>query len=130
MLVIDASAALYAASSPNGFSPILPLSPIAPPIMWSEALSALRETLWRKTITPTLATSTRRSLLAAPIGREMPAEMYEEAWRISEELGWAKTYDAEYVALARIFDCRLLTADARLRRGAGKLVPIIGPNEL
>jgi predicted nucleic acid-binding protein len=53
-----------------------------------------------------------------------------EAWRVAEELGWAKTYDAEYVALARMLRCRLLTRDERLRRGAARLVEAIGPTEL
>jgi hypothetical protein len=47
-----------------------------------------------------------------------------------DELGWAKTYDANYVALARILDCRLVTLDARLRRGTARLGFVIGPTEL
>jgi predicted nucleic acid-binding protein len=45
-------------------------------------------------------------------------------------LGWAKTYDAEYVALARLLGCRLVTLDARLRRGADRLGFVISPDEL
>jgi integrase len=37
------------------------------------------------------------------------------------EFGWAKTYGANYVALARLLDCRLVTLDARLRRGTARL---------
>lgn len=44
--------------------------------------------------------------------------------------GWAKTYDAEYVALAHLLGSRLLTLDARLRRTASRLVEILGPTEL
>jgi predicted nucleic acid-binding protein len=40
------------------------------------------------------------------------------------------TYDAEYVALARLLGCRLFTVDERLRRGAGRLVEVVGPREL
>jgi predicted nucleic acid-binding protein len=54
----------------------------------------------------------------------------EEAWRIADELGWAKTYDAEYVALASLLDCRLVTVDGRLRRGADRLGFVVGPTEL
>jgi predicted nucleic acid-binding protein len=36
-------------------------------------------------------------------------------------MGRAKTYDAEYVAPARPLGCRLVTLDARLRRGADRL---------
>jgi hypothetical protein len=41
-----------------------------------------------------------------------------------------RTYDAEYVALAQILDCRLVTIDARLRRGADQLGIVIGLDEL
>ena len=44
--------------------------------------------------------------------RRSPKRLGEEAWRVADELGWAKTYDAEYVALARLLDCRLVTLDA------------------
>jgi hypothetical protein len=34
------------------------------------------------------------------------------AWVVAEEFGWAKTYDAEYVALAKSEGCRLVTLDS------------------
>ena len=52
------------------------------------------------------------------------------AWEVADALGWAKTYDAEYVALAQHLDCPLLTIDARLARGAGRVVSIVGPADL
>ncbi|MGH2992705.1 MAG: hypothetical protein ACRDL1_04125 [Solirubrobacterales bacterium] len=38
--------------------------------------------------------------------------------------------DAGYVALARRLECPLLTIDARLKRGAERIVEIVGPTEL
>lgn len=130
MLVIDASAALHAAASVEGFARLQGLEPVAPPLMWSEAISVLHEAVWRGAASRELTWETRARLLSAPIGLRAPAQLLHEAWRIAEELGWAKTYDAEYVALARLLECRLLTADARLRRGARDLVAVIGPTEL
>jgi predicted nucleic acid-binding protein len=49
---------------------------------------------------------------------------------IAVELGWGRTYDAEYVALAKILRCRLVTLDMRLRRGADRLGFVITPDEL
>lgn len=98
--------------------------------MWSEALSVLHEAQWRSATSLELSEVARDRLLSSPIGMRQPNNLYDEAWRVAEELGWAKTYDAEYVALARILGCRLLTVDERLRRGAGRLVEVIGPTEL
>jgi predicted nucleic acid-binding protein len=41
-----------------------------------------------------------------------------------------KTYDAEYVALARLLGCRVLTLDRRLRRSADRLGIVVSPAEL
>lgn len=49
---------------------------------------------------------------------------------MADEFGWAKTYDAEYVALALLLKCRLVTVDARLRRATERLGITIGPTEL
>lgn len=69
-------------------------------------------------------------LLSAPVTRREPRRLRREAWLIADNLGWAKIYDAEYVALARILDCRLFTVDDRLRRGAARIVEIVGPRDL
>ncbi len=98
--------------------------------MWSEALSALRETMWRGGMSEQLASVARSRLLGAPVQRRTPDALYEEAWHVAKQLGWAKTYDAEYVALARMLDCPLLTLDEKLRRGAGHLIRILAPADL
>lgn len=64
------------------------------------------------------------------IAERRPDDLTMEAWRIAEEFGWAKTYDAEYVALAKLNDCRLVTIDGRLRRGADRLGFVLTPSEL
>jgi predicted nucleic acid-binding protein len=56
--------------------------------------------------------------------------LHERAWTIADELGWAKTYDAEYVALAQILGIPLLTVDGRLARSVEHLVSVVGPADL
>ena len=68
--------------------------------------------------------------LAAPIERVEPTSLPSNAWSLADEFGWAKTYDANYVALAQILGCRLVTLDARLRRGTARLGFVVGPTEL
>ena len=130
MLVVDASAALYAAASGEGLARLTGHDPVAPPLMWSEALSVLHEGQWREAANAQLAIAARDRLLASPIARSEPEGLYAEAWFVADQLGWARTYDAEYVALARLLECRLLTVDARLRRGVRGLIEVIGPTEL
>lgn len=129
-VVVDASFVLEACMEVEGFSPIAGYTAIAPSLMWSEALSALHEGLYRKEISLELAALARERLWAVPVGARPLSDYAEAAWQLTEGLGWAKTYDAEYVALAQIADCPLVTIDHRLRRGAAHVVRIVGPTEL
>jgi predicted nucleic acid-binding protein len=130
VIVIDASAAVLACLSLDGFDLFGEERLIAPPLLWSEASSALHEMCGRKEISAALARIAFDRLLVAPVSPRRPKGLRREAWRIADELGWMKTYDAEYVALARLASCRLFTVDARLRRGAGRAAEIIGPGDL
>jgi predicted nucleic acid-binding protein len=130
VIVLDASAAVQACLAADGFDLFGRERLIAPALFWSEVSSALHEMRWRKEISTGLADIAFKRLLAAPVSPRSSKRLRREAWGVAEELGWMKTYDAEYVALARTTRCRLFTVDARLRRGAGHVVPIIGPGDL
>lgn len=58
------------------------------------------------------------------------ADLTTTAVSIAVALGWAKTYDAEYLALAQLLDTRVVTLDMRLRRGAERLGLVVTPDEL
>jgi len=130
VIVLDASAAVQACLAAGGFDLFGHERLIAPVLFWSEVSSALHEMRWRREISAELAAIAFERLLGAPVSRRSPKRLRREAWRVAGELGWMKTYDAEYVALARMARCRLFTVDARLRRGAGHVVQIIGPGDL
>jgi predicted nucleic acid-binding protein len=98
--------------------------------MWSEVRSSLHEAHWRGEVSLEQATRAVAALEASPIQVRAHKRLGSEAWRIADELGWAKTYDAEYVALASLLRCRLLTVDTRLRRATSRLGYVIGPSEL
>jgi predicted nucleic acid-binding protein len=130
MLVIDASVAVAACYGADGFEEFGAEQLVAPPLMWSEARSALHELLWRSEISQDDALASRSRLERSPVEQRRPRALGENAWRIADELGWAKTYDAEYVALAQLLGCRLVTLDARLLRSAERLGVVISPMDL
>ncbi|CAN5191995.1 hypothetical protein BH18CHL2_BH18CHL2_08120 [soil metagenome] len=130
MLVIDAGIALRASAAINGFNELGGEQLVAPPLMWSEARSVLHELAWRREVEAADAIATRDRLDRCPVERREHAQLAWAAWRLADELGWAQTYDAEYVALAFLLGCRLLTLDSRLHRGAARLGFVISPAEL
>ena len=130
MLVVDAAVVVTACLSESGFEPLKREQLVAPHLMWSEASSVLHELLWRNEISDDLAQTAIDRLTGADISPRSPKGLIDAAWGIAERLGWAKTYGAEYLALARLLRCRLLTTDAKLKSAGSKVVSVIGPAEL
>lgn len=129
-LVIDASVVAAAAANPVGFERFRRFELVAPPLMWIEAVSTLHAMLWRGELRREQAEPVLDRVLAAPVRLDEPDGLAREAWKVADELGWAKTYDANYVALARLLSCKLVTLDARMRRGTARLGFVVGPIEL
>lgn len=121
MLVLDASVAVAACGSPEGFGLFEEEELVAPPLLWSESRSALHEAMWRREISKSQAERSLAALEDAPIRLRTHRALGKRAWELASELGSAKTYDAEYVALAQLLRCRLVTLDRRLHRGSRRL---------
>lgn len=130
MLVLDASVVLAGCRVDGGLGALGDSELAAPPFMWSEARSALHEALWRAEIARDDAEAILARLERAPVLARRYARLGADAWQLADELGWAKTYDTEYLALARHLRCPFVTLDARLRRGADRLGFVISPSEL
>jgi predicted nucleic acid-binding protein len=128
VLVVDAGVALGVAL--GGLRPLGTEDLVAPPLMWSEARSALHEAAWRGEVGTEDAEITRDALERLPIRSRTPRRLGVVAWQLADDLGWAKTYDAEYLALAQLLDCRVVTVDSRLRRGGDRLGLVVLPTEL
>lgn len=129
-LVIDSGAALRAALSSAAAADLAGHDLIGPPLLWSEVHSAVHEAVWRREIGDAEAAAALAAFTELRIKRRAPSALYSEAYRVATELGWAKTYDAEFLALARLEDARLLTTDARLRRGADRTGLVLDPTDL
>ena len=127
-LVIDASVVVQLSLSGAGLGPLLGHDLIAPPIMASEVTSSLSEMVYRGEIPADSARLAVTWMTSLPIRLHQPNGFFPGAWDLAQQLGWAKSYDAEYVALALMTGSPLITLDERLRRGVGHLVsmPLIG----
>ncbi len=130
MLVLDANVVIPACTRDRGFRRFGRQALVAPPLMWSEARSSLHEAVWRGELREDAGVRALGRLESSPVEARTHPGVGFEAWRIADELGFVKTYDAEYLALASLLGCRLVTLDGRLRRGADRLGLVIGPGEL
>ena len=129
-IVLDSSAALRASMSAAAAAELAAHELIGPALLWSEVHSAVHEARWRRDITGEQAGAILRSFAALGVRRRSPSALHAEAFRLATDLGWAKTYDAEFLALAALEDARVLTTDARMRRGADRTGLVIDPTDL
>jgi predicted nucleic acid-binding protein len=128
LLVVDASVAVNI--SYGGLGPLAGEELVAPPLMWSEARSSLHQAVWRGDVDAEEGLDLLTAVQDLPVRSQSPKRLGHVAWRLADELGWAKTYDAEYLALAELLGCRVVTVDSRLRRGADRLGLVVLPTEL
>jgi predicted nucleic acid-binding protein len=129
-IALDASAAIAVLSTPEGFGVLEHEHLIAPALLWSEVTSVLHRAVTRSQVSAAFGREALGRLLVCSVEQRTPASLIAEAWAIADALGWSKTYDAEYIALARLERCILVTADARQRRAAERFVEVHGLDEL
>jgi predicted nucleic acid-binding protein len=96
---------------------------LAPTLLRSQTLSALHEAVHRGEIPPDVALDRLTRVWALPIRLLGDAVLRRKAWNLAEQLGWAETYDAEYVALTQLQADALITLDPELARRVEGIVP-------
>ena len=119
--VVDASAVLHLASSGAEVPDTHQL--LAPTLLRSQTLSALHEAVRRGKIPADVARGRLTRIGRMPIRLLGDAVLRRRAWDIAEQLGWAETYDAEYVALTQLQADAFVTLDAGLARRVEGIVP-------
>jgi predicted nucleic acid-binding protein len=96
---------------------------LAPTLLRSQTLSALHEAVHRDEIPREVALDRLTRIRAMPIRLLGDAVLRRRAWDLAEQLGWAETYDAEYVALTQLQADAFVTLDAELARRLEGIVP-------
>jgi predicted nucleic acid-binding protein len=118
--VVDATAVLHVASTEAEVSAKHKL--LAPTLLRSQTLSALHEAVRRGEIPADVARERLKRIGQMPIRLLGDAVLRRRAWDIAEQLGWASTYDAEYVALTQLQADALVTLDAKLAHSVKGIV--------
>jgi predicted nucleic acid-binding protein len=96
---------------------------LAPTLLRSQTLSALHESVHRGELSEDATLERLARIQAIPIRLLGDAVLRRNAWQLADQLGWAETYQAEYVALTKLQADALVTLDAELARQAEGIVP-------
>jgi predicted nucleic acid-binding protein len=119
--VVDVSAVLHLAAAdaevPDGHELL------APTLLRSQTLSALHEAVQRGALPADVARDRLARIGRMPIRLLGDAVLRRRAWEVADQLGWASTYDAEYIALTLLQADAFITLDADLARSVDGVVP-------
>ena len=126
--VVDAGAALQLAS--EGYEVPSEHELLAPTLLRSQALSTLHEAVQRDDLAADVAREQLTHLGRMPIRLLGDAVLRRRAWDLADQLGWASTYDAEYVALTQLQADAFVTLDAELARSVEGIVATAPIDEL
>jgi predicted nucleic acid-binding protein len=118
--VVDAGAVLHLASAGVEVSGAHEL--LAPTLLRSQTLSALHEAVQRGELPADVARDRLARIGRMKIRLLGDAVLRRRAWDLADQLGWASTYDAEYVALTQLQADAFVTLDAKLARSVEGIV--------
>jgi predicted nucleic acid-binding protein len=119
--VVDCGVVLKLAREEIEISPEHEL--LAPTLLRSQTLSALHEAVHRGELAADVALEELARISALPIRLLGDAVLRRNAWKLADQLGWAATYDAEYLALTKLQADAFVTLDAELARRVEGIVP-------
>ena len=126
--VIDPEVALHLAC--NDVAIVGEHQLVAPTLLRSQVLSLLYQAVRRDEMTKTDAERHLDYVRRLRIRLLGDRVLHAVAWKVADQLGWADTFDAEYIALTRLQADALVTLKPALATGARDLVPIAPPEAL
>jgi len=119
--VVDCGVVLHLVS--EGIDVLAEHELLAPTLLRSQTLSALHAAVHGGEIPSDVAFERLARIQGMPIRLLGDAVLRRNAWRIADQLGWAETYDAEYLALTRLQADAFVTLDPELARRVEGIVP-------
>jgi predicted nucleic acid-binding protein len=126
--VVDASAVLEIAKVGTAIPAERQL--LAPTLLRSQVLSELHEAVQRGEIPADVARERLAWIGKLPIRLLGDGVLRRRAWEIADQLGWASTYNAEYVALTQLQADALVTLDKEFARSVKGVVATAAIDEL
>jgi predicted nucleic acid-binding protein len=118
--VVDASAVIHLAA--EGIEVPSTHKLLAPTLLRSQVLSALHEAVQRGDVPADEARAQLARIGKMPIRLLGDGVLRRRAWEVADQLGWASTYEAEYVALTQLQGDAFITFDADLARKVAGVV--------
>ncbi|HKG56194.1 MAG TPA: type II toxin-antitoxin system VapC family toxin [Candidatus Limnocylindrales bacterium] len=103
---------------------------LAPTLLRSQVLSTLHEAVQRGDLGRDAARERLDRINKLPIRLLGDAVLRRKAWEIADRLGWARTYEAEYVALTQLQADAFVTLDRNLARSVEGTVTVASIAEL
>jgi predicted nucleic acid-binding protein len=95
---------------------------LAPTLLRSQTMSALHEAVHQGEIPADVARDRLARIARIRIRLLGDAVLRRRAWEVADQLGWASTYKAEYVALTQLQADAFITLDAELARSVEGIV--------
>lgn len=94
---------------------------VAPPLLFAEVTSVLRRHVHLGIVLPQEAILALQELFGIPISVVQSPDVYLRALEFASRLGQARAYDAQYLAVAEIHGCTIVTMDRGLYQSARTL---------
>jgi predicted nucleic acid-binding protein len=103
---------------------------LAPTLLRSQVLSLMHGAVHRGELPAAVARDRLARINRMPIRLLGDAVLRRRAWEVADRLGWASTFDAEYIALTQLQADAFVTMNKELARSVRGIVEIAAVGQL